>query len=131
MAASLGCVLYADSETQTPENPEIIEDYAFTQSVYAGLSISSRKATCVSRVVGNPSSVTKIEVVQTLQKKSGTSWVDVESWSNTYYSSNCTFTNTKSNLPSGGTYCVETYAKVYINASVYEPVTAYSTEVIS
>lgn len=104
----------------------IIEEYLYTQSISSGLYFTGNTATCSSSVVGYYGSTTKIEVTQTLQRLSGSSWTGTSYWTNTYYSWYCNFDNTKQNVYTG-TYRVKTVAKVYSGSS-YETITAYSYE---
>ena len=103
---------------------EIIEEYSYTSSVNSTISISGRSATCKSTILGN-SYVTKIIITQTLQRKSGTSWSNITSWSKTYSANYAIFTNSRNSL-SSGTYRTHTVAKVYKGAN-YETVSANSS----
>lgn len=113
-------------ETDTPVNDEIIDEYSYTISVSANLSISSKTATCRSTVYAN-SSVTKIALTQYLQKKVNGSWTNVKTWTKTVNTYVISFTNTKSSL-SSGTYRTRTVAKVYKNSN-YETVSANSSTI--
>lgn len=104
-------------------NDDISLMYVNTTSISSTLSISSKTAQCKSSVIGN-SNCTKIVVTQKLQKKSGDSWVKVETWTKTFNGKVANYANSKGSLASG-TYRVRTVAKVY-NGSSYETVTKNS-----
>ena len=101
--------------------------YLYTAKVSSDISISSKKATCKSTIVGVSGVTTKIVVTQRLQKKVDGSWTNVKSWSNTYNQVSAVFTNTKSSLASG-TYRTRTIAKVY-KGTAYETIYANSVTV--
>lgn len=113
-----------DQEPPEPVDPD--EPYMYTQSISSSLSISGTTATCVSRVNGIPGQVTLITITQYLQKKNGSSWTTVSSWTKSYPPNSAVYINTKSGL-SSGTYRVFTSAVVYHN-TFPEFVTAYSTQ---
>ncbi len=113
-----------DVEPVEPTIPN--EPYSYTRQVQSTLSISNKKATCSSLVIGIPGEVNMIRITQYLQKKNGSSWTTVASWDKTFYTTTTSFINTKSNL-SSGTYRVFTSAAVYHNTAFPEFVTAYST----
>jgi len=114
------------TELDTPIGDEIIEEYQYTNSVSANLSIASKTATCRSTVVGK-SGVTKIVLTQYMQKYVNGSWTNVSTWNKTVNTYVVSFTNTKSSL-SSGTYRTRTVAKVYKNNN-YETVSANSSNV--
>lgn len=114
----------ADNELDTPINPEIVEEYQYTSSLTSTLSISNNTATCNSVVRGMSNLATKVVVTQTLQKKSGSTWTYVTSWSKTFNSWLAMYSNSKSSL-SSGTYRLKTVAKVY-SGNNYETITVYS-----
>ena len=123
--AVIGIPTYA--EEVDPFIDEVItEEYLYTASIGSGLSISNKKATCSSSVLGYDGTATKIVVTQTLQKKAGASWTGTSTWTKTYNTWYCKYTNYKSSLI-GGTYRLKTVAKVY-SGSNYETITAYSFE---
>ena len=113
-----------DVEPVEPTIPD--EPYSYTRQVQSTLSISNKKATCSSVVIGIPGEVNMIRITQYLQKKNGSSWTTVASWVKTFYTTTASFINTKSSL-SSGTYRVFTSAAVYHNTAFPEFVTAYST----
>ncbi|MBR1823171.1 MAG: hypothetical protein IJ779_02935, partial [Ruminococcus sp.] len=114
----------ADNELDTPIDTEIVEEYQYTASLVSTLSISNKAATCNSMVRGMSNLATKVVVTQTLQKKSGSTWNYVTSWSKTFNSWLAMYSNSKSSL-SSGTYRLKTVAKVYSGNS-YETITIYS-----
>ena len=126
MLFSSGVMTSAEEYDSIIDDGPVIEEFSYTNSVFSGLYISNKTATCSSSVEGYYGIATKIEVTQTLQRLSGSSWTGTSYWTNTYYSWYCNFDNTKSSLFSG-TYRVKTVAKVYSGSS-YETITAYSYE---
>lgn len=93
------------------------------------LSFSGTTATCKSSYQGTVT-VSTIEIVQSLQKKSGLwSWSSVGSESTRTYTnlSNVSFTTTKPGLLSG-TYRVKSEFTVTLNDGTSETVTVYSDE---
>ena len=112
-----------------PDNQEdeygVSPCYSYTSSIYSGLTISDGDAICSTSIKGYNSVVTKITVTQTLQKKSGSSWVDVWSWTNTVYDYRYTYTNYHYPLTKGTTYRVKAYVKVYAGSN-YESMYSYS-----
>ena len=113
-------------DIDAPVDEEIIDEYAYTVSVSANLSINSNTATCRSTVYAN-SYVTKIALTQYLQKKVNGSWTNIKTWSKTVNTYVISYTNTKSSL-SSGTYRTRTVAKVYKHSS-YETVSSNSSTV--
>ena len=118
-------VVSADPDPETPVEPGIIEEYQYTSSINSDLSISNNTATCRSTVIGFSNTATRVEITQTLQKKSGNSWNFYTSWVKNYYTWYGMLTTTKSGL-SSGTYRLKTVAKVYSGNS-YETITVYSS----
>lgn len=118
--------LTASANVVTSPEDEISPQYAYTQSISSGLSISNLKASCTSVVIGNSSKTTKIYLTQTLQKNTGSSWRNVITSSKTSYSNVCFLLNTFG--VSSGKFRVKTVAKVY-SGSNYETLTAYSSKV--
>ena len=112
-----------EEEPPVPDDP--VEPYMYTQAITSSLSISGNTATCVSQVIGKPGQVTLITITQKLQKKSGSDWTTVATWTKSYPPNTAVYINTKSGL-SSGTYRVFTSAAVYHN-TFPEFVTAYST----
>ena len=102
-------------DIDAPVDEEIIDEYAYTVSVSANLSIYAN------------SYVTKIALTQYLQKKVNGSWTNIKTWSKTVNTYVISYTNTKSSL-SSGTYRTRTVAKVYKNSS-YETVSSNSSTV--
>ena len=100
--------------------------YAHTLIASGNLSISNKKANCSGRITAFDSSAS-VSITITLQKKSGTSWLYVDSWSasGTSGALGLSASGTKS-IPNG-TYRVKTSGTVSVNGSS-ESVTAYSAE---
>ena len=67
-------------EVQTPYDEEITLFYAHTRAVRADISVSSGTATCTGSATSIQSGNT-VSITVTLQRKSGSSWVNVSSWS--------------------------------------------------
>lgn len=124
MVCSCCLSVFADPETDVYIEPEIIDEYQYTYNINSYLSISSNKATCESVVTGYSNLATRVEITQTLQKKSGSSWNFYTSWVKNYYTWYGMLQTTKSGL-SSGTYRLKTVAKVYSGNS-YETITIYS-----
>lgn len=102
--------------------------YVYATKVSSLLSISGTTATCESKVTGL-STVTKIVVVQTLEKHWAFGWffgVDGASWTKTVNSSSATASNKKYSLD-GGTYRLKTEVTLY-SGSQSETITVYSDE---
>ena len=117
-------IVLAYPDPEIPVEPEIVEEYQYTSSISSSLYISNKSASCQSTVYGFSNMATKVNITHTLQKKSGSSWNFVTSWTknfNTWYG---ILTTSKSNL-SSGTYRLKTVAKVYKGNS-YETITVYS-----
>ena len=115
-------------ELDTPADDPIISEYIYANSISSSLSItSSGSATGTSDVSGNSNLVTKIVTHQYLQKKNGSSWATIDSWTNTRYTwhTNCSFPYT---VTETGQYRIRTEADVYHNSS-YENVDCNSNTV--
>lgn len=134
IAASVAALLMTVSSVNTvllPVNAAVVENdlvapcYSYTESVKSTISISGTTATMKSVVYGN-SSASKIHITQYLQKKSGSSWLQVGAGhTGVYYSTSATMQNKVTSL-SSGTYRVKTVAKVFSGAAC-ETVVNYST----
>jgi hypothetical protein len=72
--------VHASDETSRYDE-EISVQYVSLESVSSSLSISSGKATCKGVVIGASGKTCSVQV--TLQKKSGSSWLNVKTWSAT------------------------------------------------
>lgn len=106
-------------------NDEISLQYSYTNGVTSLISISSKEATCTSKVIGLSGITTKIVITQRLQKKNGTSWSNVQSWTKTFNQVSAIYVNKKGSLASG-TYRTRTIAKVY-KGSAYETIKVNSS----
>ncbi len=104
---------------------EIMPCYQYTSSLDTLVDITSNTATCISKVTGISGTTTKIVVTQTLQIRDGNQWRRCTSWTKTFYSYRCTFTN-QYTVSSSGTYRNMTEVKVY-SGSNYETIYDYST----
>lgn len=116
---------FATPEEETFVDNEIVEEYQYTANITSSLSISGKKASCISVVHGFSGLATKVVITQTLQKQSGSTWTYVTSWNKTFNTWLGSLSNSKSSL-SSGTYRLKTVAKVYSGNS-YETITIYSS----
>ena len=125
MILAFSMTAYAESaqdETVIPDR------YNYTNMIYSELSISNNTATCTSRVTGNSSLVTKIEITQSLEELLPSGWwYRHQSWSKTFYDWYAIYTTTGT-IPYSGTYHVRTVAKVYAGSN-YETISVYSNNV--
>ncbi|MBQ7071486.1 MAG: hypothetical protein IJM87_09435 [Ruminococcus sp.] len=124
LSINTSIIAFAEPETDTPIEPDIIEEYQYTSNLGNDLYISNKTASCQSSVYGFSGLATRVEITQTLQKKSGSSWNFYTSWVKNYYTWYGILTTTKSGL-SSGTYRLKTVAKVY-SGNNYETITVYS-----
>ena len=97
--------------------------YTNTERVAADISVRSGNATCSTEVKGK-TGTTKITVSMELQRKVKGSWVTFRSWSSSKNAR--TFTLTKSETVSRGTYRVKSVVNVY-KGSKSETITKYSS----
>ena len=81
------------ADSNTKDDYGVSPCYSYTSSITTGLSISGGDAICNTYVEGYYGSTSKITITQTLQRKSGSSWVDVWSWTNTEYYWYYSYTN--------------------------------------
>lgn len=130
MAFCMSAVTYAEVPTVSLEQPEFEESeiqpyYTYAKECTAVLQIASDTAYCDVSVTGS-TSVTKIEITMTLQKKTLWWWGDKEEWTTTVSSTMAGITKTAS--VSSGTYRVKGVCKIYSGSSS-ESVTIYSAEV--
>ena len=98
----------------------------YTRGIEGYLTITNDTARCRGTLDGT-SSVTRIYMTITLQKKVLWWWDDVAAWSQTIQSTSADVTKTYS--VGGGTYRVLVECDVYAGAANYETVSAYSSEV--
>ena len=125
LALNTSFVVLADPDPETPVEPGIIEEYQYTSSISSSLYISNNTASCESTVIGFSGLATRVEITQTLQKKSGNSWNFYTSWVKNYNNWYGILSTTKTGL-SSGTYRLKTVAKVY-SGNNYETITVYSS----
>lgn len=96
--------------------PEAAPYSIYCISCSSSLSLSGSTATCTSTVKGT-TSVTKIYVNQTLQKKTSTGgWSNVTHWNTTISGNSGSVTKTKTGL-SSGTYRLLTVATFYAGSA--------------
>ncbi len=121
------CTSYAAEKIDEQQDDGVSPCYSYTGYVTTTLFFVDGSAMCDTYVEGFYNLTTKITITQTLQRKSGSSWVDVWSWTNTenywYYS----YTNYNYPLIDGATYRVKSYIKTYSGSS-YETIYSYSSE---
>ncbi len=133
LCASLLCLpgssMYVSAEgNETPADDPVISEYIYTDSISSSLTITpSGSATGTSEVDGNSSLVTQITTHQYLQKKNGSKWDTIDSWTNIRYTwhTSCSFPYT---ITTAGTYRIRTEADVYCGSS-YETVSCDSNSV--
>lgn len=75
--------------------------YAVIRSKSASISISGTTASCFAKLTAQSSAALSIKM--TLQKKSGSTWSNVQSWSASKSGTSLTLSKTKA-VTSGGTY---------------------------
>lgn len=97
------------------------------ENCISDLSISGSSATCTSRITGD--SVKSITAIQTLQRKSGSSWISVSgaNWTKTTSISMLYMSNCKTGL-SAGIYRLKTVIRHTNTSGQTETITVYSTE---
>jgi len=100
--------------------------YDYTDQITTVFGISDGEASCTTTIYGISSTTTKIVVTQYLEKKNGKSWDEVTSWTDTFNSWWCNFTNSYT-ITESGTYRLRSEAKVY-SGSKYENVDITSKE---
>lgn len=86
--------------------------YEYTNRITTTLSISNGEVSCRTTVYGISGTTTKIVVNQYLEKKNGSSWDKVKSWTDTFNSWWCNDVNTYT-LTESGTYRLRSVATVY------------------
>lgn len=116
-----------ETRAAVKEEEEISPMFQYTSNVSTGCSIVDGDAICRTSVYGYSDTATKITVTQTLQKKSGSSWVKVWGWSNTVNNWYYEYVNYHYPLTAGTTYRVKSVVKVYSGTN-YETITNYSAE---
>lgn len=109
-------------QIEIEQGNEIVPFYDYTSSCTTALSISGGSASCKSYLNGK-STVTKIAIKMTLQKKALLWWSEVETWNETYNATLASLTKTKT--VGSGTYRVKTVYTVY-SGGASETITDYS-----
>ncbi len=124
LALSMSMVAFAE-EVEPPVNPgDDPIPYQYATYAKAFCSVSGGTATCRTKVTGS-AGVTKIVATQTLQRKSGGSWSNLQTWSpDTVYGSTFNVSHTKS-VSSGYYYRTKATVTVYKGAAS-ETFTVYS-----
>ncbi len=127
MLVMLTSVSVVQFSAASSNDDSISPQSAYTyDDVNASISISSKTATCTTRLTIKPPG-THATVTMSLQKYSDGKWTNVQTWSNTFYTKGISFSKSKGSL-SSGTYRTHATAKVY-NGNVYETVTDNSSSV--
>ncbi|MBQ8063244.1 MAG: hypothetical protein IJ230_04830 [Clostridia bacterium] len=89
-------------EQQNPVEPTVpAVPYAVIRSNSASVSVSGTKASCFAKLTSQSSAALSIKM--TLQKKSGSTWSNVQSWSASKTGTSLTLSKTKT-VTSGGSY---------------------------
>ena len=109
------------------KEPDASPAYTYASEVYAKLSVKSGVATAEGRVEPWNSSY-KTSVNVELQKKDGSSWVKVASWSGTNSAGAASASGTKS-VAKGYSYRVYITAKVYVSGVLKETIHKASSTV--
>lgn len=125
LCVSLGLSAQAKTSPKTISESSTVQPYyTYTSDVITTLKDSSGNAKCTV-TADCYSSVTKIEITMTLQKKTLFWWSEAESWTTTVNSNYASFTKTTS--VSSATYRVKAECVVY-SGSNSETITEYSSE---
>lgn len=117
--------LCANAAVIDDSNSNVMPCYTYTLKHSSVIVLNGSTATCESSVSGY-SSVTKITIKMTLQKKTVLWWSEVTSWSTTVNSDYASLIKTKS--LEKGTYRIKMSATVY-SGSNSEEITGYSSQV--
>lgn len=110
-------------ELDVPVDEPVNTEYQHINTIITNLTISGGTAYVGVQVTGIINHTTKIEVTATLQKKSGTNWEKVKSWSQSSNSYMLRLNKTKA--VSKGTYRIKNVVKAYKNSDC-ETITTYS-----
>ena len=98
----VACALPVFAEDEQVDEQSITDvRYSTIDTPYASLSISGSTASCYSKLTAKRSVSLKIKM--TLQKKSGSTWSNVQSWSASKTGTSLTLSKTKS-VTSGSSY---------------------------
>lgn len=128
MMLSLVSVSFAEADLperiEIEQGSEIMPLYDYTSTYSTSLSISGGSATAKASIIGK-SSVTKITIELTLQKKNLLWWKEVESHIMTYYNTAAGPSLTKA--VGSGTYRTKAVYTVY-SGSNSETITDYSSQ---
>lgn len=129
LATALTCVtpVYAASVGQKTGSGMIITPkYTYAHSVTTELSITGTTASVYVGLKGN-SMIKSISVTYSLQKKSGTSWQSVKSWTASKSAAYIDCSNTYSPLTKGAQYRVYATFKVTGTDGKTETITDYTS----
>lgn len=106
---------------------QVVPQLSYTMNCSCYLDISGTSISCTSRATGYPDITTKINIVQTLQKKNSSGgWDKVASWASSDLSWKGSCKNTRNNC-SKGTYRVYSVFTVF-SGSDSEKIPCYSYE---
>ena len=125
MITSISSSLVVNAALPEDNGSEIQPLYTYISDLGYDLSISGTTATCSSSLSGL-SSVTKMKITMTLQKKNFLSWEDVESWTQIVLTRGTAFEKTRTGL-SSGTYRLKVVFVVYSGTNS-ETATKYSSQ---
>lgn len=100
--------------------------YTYVDYVDTVLTINGSTVYTNCEVVAS-SDISRIQTYLTLEKKSGSSWTGIDSWSGTEYDSSGIFTG--STTVGSGTYRVKASIYAYTASGRYENVITYSNQV--
>ena len=126
MITSISSSLVVNAALPEDNGSEIQPMYTYISDLGYDLSISGTTATCSSSLSGL-SSVTKMKITMTLQKKNFLSWEDVESWTQIVLTQDTVFTKQRTSL-SSGTYRLKVVYVVYSGTNS-ETMTDYPPQV--
>lgn len=118
---------------QANSEPLFANDLTALRWIYANKAItnlsisSSGQATSTAQLVGVPGVTTRVGIFIYLERYSNGAWTSVNSWYQSYLSSNGTLQR-QTNVPSGYLYRVKTSYYVYCGSN-YEHITQYSNSI--
>ncbi len=127
---SCGMMANAQEDELTLEPRQIVMEDTFVplatyiSKTNAELDITNGIATCYTGIEGKATSVYRVDITMTLQKKTLLWWSDVETWSSTTYDYKASMNQTAS--VGSGTYRVKAVCTVHYSAEE-ESTTIYST----
>ncbi len=116
-----------NADLTTDITNQLVPQLSYTMNCHCYLDISGTTISCTSRATGYPDITTKINIVQTLQKKNSSGgWDKVASWASSDLSWKGSCNNTRYNC-SKGTYRLYSVFTVF-SGSDSERIPCYSYE---